>query len=33
MKQKLYIFGLITAIVIFVGAILKINHWPGAVIY
>jgi len=30
MKQKLYIFGVITAIVILVGAIFKINHWPGA---
>ena len=30
MKQKLYILGVITAIVILVGAIFKINHWPGA---
>jgi hypothetical protein len=30
MKQKLYILGLITAIVISTGIILKVNHWPAA---
>lgn len=30
MKQKLYIIGVITTIVIFMGTIFKINHWPGA---
>lgn len=30
MKQKLYIFGVITAIIILSGTIFKINHWPGA---
>lgn len=30
MKQKLYILGLITAIVTFLGTIFKLNHWPGA---
>jgi len=30
MKQKLYILGLITTLIIFLGLIFKINHWPGA---
>jgi len=29
MKQKLYILGLITTAIIIIGALLKINHWPG----
>jgi hypothetical protein len=32
MKQKIYILGLITAIIISTGIILKVNHWPGAAI-
>ena len=30
MKQKIYILGVITAIILSTGAILKVNHWPGA---
>jgi len=30
MKQKIYILGVITAIVICTGTILKVNHWPAA---
>jgi hypothetical protein len=30
MKQKIYILGLITALIIFTGTIFKINHFPGA---
>ena len=30
MKQKIYIFGVITALVIFAGIIFKINHFAGA---
>lgn len=30
MKQKIYIFGLITNLVIFTGTLFKINHLPGA---
>ena len=30
MKQKLYILGVITAIIISAGTILKVNHWPAA---
>jgi hypothetical protein len=30
MKQKIYILGLITCMVTFAGAIIKVNHWPGA---
>jgi hypothetical protein len=30
MRQKLYILGLITAIIAFIGTIFKLNHWPGA---
>lgn len=30
MKQKLYTAGLVTLMIIFMGGISKINHWPGA---
>lgn len=30
MKQKLYILGVITAIIISTGTICKVNHWPAA---
>ncbi|MHC1732176.1 MAG: hypothetical protein AB9888_09165 [Bacteroidales bacterium] len=30
MKQKIYLLGLLTAIVVVLGCIFKINHWPGA---
>jgi hypothetical protein len=30
MKQKIYILGLITVMVIFLGTIFKVNHWPAA---
>ena len=30
MKQKIYIFGVITALVVFAGTIFKVNHFPGA---
>jgi hypothetical protein len=30
MKQKLYILGLVTTLIIFLGVIFKIEHWPGA---
>ena len=30
MKQKIYILGIITALIIFTGTIFKINHFPGA---
>jgi hypothetical protein len=30
MKQKLYILGVVAAMIISAGAILKVNHWPGA---
>ena len=30
MKQKIYIFGLITTLVVFTGTIFKVNHFPGA---
>jgi hypothetical protein len=30
MKNKLYILGLITAIIVFTGTIFKLNHWPAA---
>ena len=29
MKQKIYTLGLVITSVIFLGALLKINHWPG----
>jgi len=32
MKQKIYILGVIAAIIISTGAILKVNHWPAAAI-
>ena len=30
MKQKIYILGVITTIILTTGAILKVNHWPAA---
>jgi hypothetical protein len=30
MKQKIYILGLVTTLFISLGAIFKVNHWPGA---
>lgn len=30
MRQKVYIFGVITALIIFTGTIFKVNHFPGA---
>jgi len=30
MKQKIYILGVVTALVVFIGAIFKVNHLPGA---
>ena len=30
MKQKIYITGLLTTALVFLGGIFKINHWPGA---
>ncbi|HEX7494053.1 MAG TPA: hypothetical protein VF346_07530 [Bacteroidales bacterium] len=30
MKQKIYILGVVTAIIISTGLILKVNHWPAA---
>lgn len=30
MKQKLYIVGIATALLIFTGTIFKVNHWPAA---
>jgi len=30
MKQKIYILGVVTALVVFTGAIFKVNHFPGA---
>ncbi len=32
MKQKIYNLGLITALIVFTGVVLKINHYPGAAI-
>jgi hypothetical protein len=32
MKQKLYILGVITAMITSAGAIFKVNHWPAAAI-
>jgi len=29
MKQKIYTLGIVTTSVIFLGALFKINHWPG----
>ena len=30
MKQKIYILGVVTVLIVFIGAIFKVNHWPGA---
>ena len=30
MKQKLYILGVVTVLILFIGIIFKVNHWPGA---
>jgi len=30
MRQKLYILGIVTTLVVIAGTIFKINHWPGA---
>jgi len=30
MKQKIYIVGLVNLLLIFMGAIFKVNHWPAA---
>jgi len=30
MKQKIYILGLTTALIVFLGTLFKVNHWPGA---
>jgi hypothetical protein len=30
MKQKIYILGIITTIIICTGVVLKVNHWPAA---
>ena len=30
MKQKIYILGVITTLIVFIGAIFKVNHMPGA---
>ena len=30
MKQKIYILGLASALIIFSGILFKVNHWPGA---
>src|SRR5450759_349254 len=30
MKQKIYIFGVVTALIVFAGTIFKVNHFPGA---
>ncbi len=32
MKQKIYILGLATAIIVFLGILFKVNHWAGAAI-
>ncbi len=32
MKQKIYILGLATAIIVFLGTLFKVNHWAGAAI-
>jgi len=32
MKQKIYILGAVTTLIVFTGAVLKIQHWPGAAI-
>lgn len=30
MKQKIYILGIATAMIVFIGTLFKINHWAGA---
>lgn len=30
MKQKLYILGVVTVIIVFIGTVFKVNHWQGA---
>jgi hypothetical protein len=30
MKQKIYIYGIVSAMVLVTGAIIKVQHWPGA---
>ena len=30
MKQKIYILGVVTVIIVFVGTVFKVNHWQGA---
>ena len=30
MKQKIYTVGLVTLMIVFLGGIFKLNHWPGA---
>lgn len=30
MKQKIYLFGITTALIIFLGSVFKVNHLPGA---
>ena len=30
MKQKIYILGLVTTLIVVTGIMFKINHWPGA---
>lgn len=32
MKQKIYLLGLATAIIVFLGILFKVNHWAGAAI-
>jgi hypothetical protein len=30
MKQKLYLLGLVTTLIVFMGTLFKVNHWAGA---
>ena len=30
MKQKIYILGIVTVLIIFAGTVFKVNHWPLA---
>jgi hypothetical protein len=30
MKQKIYILGVVSALIVFTGTIFKVNHWPAA---
>ncbi len=32
MKQKIYILGLATAMIVFLGTLFKVNHWAGAAV-